>query len=187
MSADQPLIARAKAGEIEAFEALLFRYQRQVLGTALRFLANRDDARDAAQEVFLKLYRHLRDLDPERPVAPWLYRVTINVCHDIVRRRRGAFSGADFTWAESMPQTGGPDADPGRRLILEEEWRTLQQALATLPEKERAAIILRDVEELETREVAQILGTSEVTVRSHISRARMKIKRHLERMLGRRL
>jgi RNA polymerase sigma-70 factor (ECF subfamily) len=186
VSADRSLVVRAKAGETKAFDALLLRYQRQVLGTALRLLANRDDARDASQEVFLRLFRHLRTLDPDRALAPWLYRVTVNVCRDFGRRRKGRDFQVDVDWADVSAGAGPGAEDVDRRLILSEEWHVLQQALAALPEKERAAIVLRDIEDLETREVARILGTSEVTVRSQVSRARLRIRRHLERVLDRR-
>lgn len=179
-SAEKSLLARAQAGESQAFEALMLLHERRVVATALRLLGNRDDARDASQEVFLKLFRHLRSIDPERSLAAWLYRVTVNVCRDFGRRRRGRGERLDPDCADASTVEG--DAD--RRLILAQEWRFLQQALAELPEMERAAIVLRDIEELETREVAGILGTSEVTVRSQICRARMRIRRYLERALG---
>src|SRR5438132_4004551 len=75
----QSLVARAKTGEARAFEEILIRYQRQVLGTAARLLGNIDDAGDAAQEVFLRLHKYLDRFDEEREFLPWLYRITINV------------------------------------------------------------------------------------------------------------
>lgn len=182
---DSELLLRAGAGEAEAFECLLLRYQQLVLRTALRFLADRNDARDAAQDVFLRLYRHLKRIDLQRPLAPWLYRVTIHICYDMERRRKGRPARTAFEWIESIAEPESRESDPGRELLRREEWRALQQALLTLPEKERAAFLLRDIEELSTAEVARILDTSEVTVRSHICRARVKIKQALEQRWGR--
>src|SRR5947208_2770060 len=76
------LIARAKMGQTDAFEEILVRHQRQVLGTAVRLLGNIDDASDAAQEVFLRLHKYLHRFNEEKEFSPWLYRVTINVCRE---------------------------------------------------------------------------------------------------------
>ena len=82
------LVKRAKSGDIAAFEEILGRYERQVLGTALRLLGrNLEDAKDAAQQVFLRLHRGLRQLDENRQFESWLYRVTVNVCRDMLRVR----------------------------------------------------------------------------------------------------
>jgi len=174
------LVARAQAGDAGAFDRLLGRHQRRVLRTAWRLLGDPEEARDAAQEVFLRLYRHLHRIDPRRPLAPWLYRVTVNVCRDLGRRRRRPLP------LEEVAEPPDPGADPARRASLAEERRIVEEGLAGLPEKERAALVLRDVEGLATSEVAAILGSSETTVRSQISRARLKVHRHRERHLGRR-
>ncbi len=87
--AEEPesLVAQAKAGDPSAFEALMRRHERQVFSTALRLLGNREDAKDAAQSVFLRLFRYLRRLEEGRELAPWLYRMTVNVCHDIQKKK----------------------------------------------------------------------------------------------------
>src|SRR5689334_20878656 len=84
------LISRAKAGDNAAFEQIIIRYQRQVFGTACRLLTNRDDARDAAQEVFLRLHKYLHRFDEARELSPWLYQLTVNVCRELARKRRRA-------------------------------------------------------------------------------------------------
>lgn len=186
LSAAQSLIARAKMGEAGAFEEILIRYQRQVLGTAVRLLGNIDDASDAAQEVFLKLYKYLHKFDEEKEFLPWLYRMTVNVCRDI-SRKRGPIVSASL---EQEQESGALDNLASRHNIESEiavaqERSRLAEALATLSEKERAAIVLRDIEGLETKEVARLLGTSQATVRSQISQARVKIKKYLDRALKR--
>jgi len=175
------LVRRAKAGDHEAFEALLIRHERVVLRTALRLLGRLDMAQDAAQEVFLRLHKYLGRFDDGRELGPWLYQVVVNVCHDL-RRRSG---GMGMVALEDAPEPSdarstaaveaGVDLDRRRRIVA--------RALESLPEKERAALVLRDVEGLPTSEVARILGSSETTVRSQVSTGRVKVKKLVERML----
>ena len=179
------LVNKAKTGDVEAFEGLMILYQRRVLGIALRMLGNPDDAKDAAQEVFLRLFKRLSSLDPARRIAPWLYRVTINVCHDVGRRRR-ATAGVALNSRSMIPSSSWAACDDIEgSLILAEEWRFLQAGLAWLPKKERASLVLRDVEGLDTAEVAKILGTSAVTIRTHLSRGRLRLIKYIKQMLGR--
>jgi RNA polymerase sigma-70 factor (ECF subfamily) len=183
---EEDLLARAKSGDVAAFESLMVQYQKLVLATALRLLGNRDDARDAAQEVFLRFYRYIHTLEARRPLAVWLYRVTINACRDQERRRkrRGVEVSLDQHEEGGFNPAGGEDT--AGNLERREEARILQEALAALPPKTRAAIVLRDLQDLPTSEVARIMRISEVTVRSHISMARMRIKKYRDRALGRR-
>ena len=95
MAAQQPgtpdeltrLLSEAKRGHAGAFEQIMLRHERQVLRTALHLLGRMEDAQDAAQEVFLRVYKHLRRCDERRDFAPWLYRIAVNVCRDIARKR----------------------------------------------------------------------------------------------------
>lgn len=174
-------LERAMAGDRAAFDELLRCYERRVLMTAWRLLGSKEDAQDAAQEVFLRLYRHLHRVDPQRPLLPWLYRMTVNVCHDLHRkRRREAAIPVEEVDPASMT------ADPAGEIARAEQKRMVAAALQTLTEKERAAVVLRDIQGLATSEVAGILGSSETTVRSQICSARVKIKKFVERMERRR-
>jgi RNA polymerase sigma-70 factor (ECF subfamily) len=176
----EPVDRAAKVDGLAAFEALMRRHERLVLVTALRLLGNLSDAQDVSQEVFLRLYRNLDKLEAERAVSSWLYRVTVNACHDLRRRRRESSPVED---AEHLPAAG---ADPQQSADLAERMRVLQMSLRVLSEKERAALVLRDLEGLSTEEVARVLGSSEATVRSQISKARIKIKDYVERYFRRR-
>ena len=170
----------AKADRLAAFESLMRQYERLVLVTALRLLGNLADAQDAAQEVFLRLYRNLDKVEAERAIAAWLYRVTVNVCHDRHRRRRESQPIED---AVDVPAAG---PDPQQSTTDAERRRVLHMSLRMLPERERAALVLRDLEGLSTEEVAQVLGSSPATVRSQISSARVKVKDYVERYFRRR-
>ena len=170
----------ALRGDRKAFEQLVFLHERGVFSLALRLTGNADDARDVMQGVFLRLHRKLDTVDPLRPLSPWLYAVTLNVCRGMGRSkaRSRLVPIADFVDAAD------PYPGPERQLSGREQERQLQEALNELPEKERAALLLREVEELSTAEVARLLGSSETTVRSQISQARLKLRKFFARRKG---
>jgi len=165
----------ARSGDLVAFEMLMRQYERLVLVTALRLLGNLPDAQDVSQEVFLKFYRNLRKVDGSRSIAGWLYRVTVNACRDFERRKP---LEAPVEFAENLPAGG---IDPQQAATEAERRQALKMSLRMLPEKERAALVLRDLEGLSTQEVARVLGSSEATVRSQVSKARVKIRGFVER------
>lgn len=165
---DAGLVRDAKAGDLAAFERLMVLHQQRVRVVALRLLGDPADAQDAAQEVFLRLWRHLGRVDERRPLQPWLYRITVNVCRDIGRKRQVS---------EPLGPVCVTAPDPHVAADRSEQRRILTAAILRLPPKERAALVLRDLEGFSTAEVAHILGSSEATVRSQVSAARLKIRR----------
>ena len=171
------LIERACGGDAGAFEQLVGAQQQRVAALAWRLLGNREDARDAAQEAFLRVYKHLHKFDARQDFNGWLYRIVVNVCRDLARKRgRHTLSLEAERAAGALPEpasTHDTEADALRR----EQQAIILRALETLSEKERAALVLRDLEGLPTEEVARILHSSPTTVRSQISTARVKIKR----------
>jgi RNA polymerase sigma-70 factor (ECF subfamily) len=154
----------------DAFEAVMAAHERMVTGIAYRLLGRVEDAQDAAQEVFLRLFKHFDKMDGDP--KPWLYRVTVNVCNDHYRRRRPVM--------EPDEQRPDPSPDPERILTMDERKRLLMEGLQTLPQRERTAVVLREFQGLPTRQVAEILGVEEVTVRSHISVARVKLAKYVK-------
>ena len=177
------LAARAAEGDPAAFEQLVARNERRVLTLAWRLVGRMDAAEDAAQEVFLRVFRYLHRFDARKPFAPWIMRITVNVCRDVARERGRYPEGLDAV----EPRTGDAAArrafeSPHQALALGERRGMLWSALDRLPRKERAAIVLRDLEGLSTREVAAVLRSSPATVRSQISSARLKIAKTIRRM-----
>ena len=175
-----PLEGPVERTGLAAFEQIIRQYERLVLVTALRLMGNLDDAQDASQEVFLKLYKNLDKVESAGNFSGWLYRVTVNVCHDL-RRKRPAQALAEEAAGVAA---GGPD--PQQSTMEAERRRVLTMSLRMLSEKERAALVLRDLEGLSTEEAARALGTSEATVRSQVSKARIKVKGFVERYFRRR-
>ncbi|HWB82771.1 MAG TPA: sigma-70 family RNA polymerase sigma factor [Bryobacteraceae bacterium] len=163
-----------RATGLTGFEQLMRRHERLVLMTALRLMGNLEDAQDASQEVFLRLYRNRHKVETLANLPGWLYRVTVNVCHDLRRKRSDSavFESAAELVAEGNPQRTALEAERRKALAL---------SLRMLGEKERAALVLRDLEGLSTADVAETLGVTEATVRAHVSKARVKIREFVER------
>ena len=181
IEATAKLIERAITGDRTAFEEIVLQHERRVFTLAYRLLGTEEDAQDAAQEVFLRAFKYLRRFDTTRPLEPWLVRMTVNVCRRAGRgrtRTRSLFVYGDGT------QRPDPGRDPYAHIRAEEQKRILYAALTSLPDKERSAIVLRDLEGFSTAEVADILGSAEATVRSQISVARLKIRKAIDRMKG---
>jgi RNA polymerase sigma-70 factor (ECF subfamily) len=174
------LIHDAKAGDLAAFEQIVTRYERIVLRVARRLLADSELARDAAQEVFLRLHSKLGKFQEEKDLAPWLYRMTVNLCHDLRRRSK---PGVTLDLAPALRDAA---LDPEQAMELLQRQELVAAALEELSPREREAIVLRDLEGLSTTEVARLLRSSEGTVRSQISTGRVKIKQFILAQFGRR-
>ncbi len=168
-------LERAKSGDLAAFEEIVAAHERMVYGVALRMLGRPQDAQDIGQEVLFRLYRNLKKLEDGRHLRAWLYRVTVNACQDALRKRPDC--------AELAPELPSAAADPESYTRFEQRKRILAAALGGLGAKERAALVLREIEGLSTEEVARILGSTEVTVRSQISMARTKLRHIVERLM----
>jgi RNA polymerase sigma-70 factor (ECF subfamily) len=182
------LIERAASGDTVAFEQIMIHSQQRVMTMAWRMLGNEADARDASQEVFLRVYKYLGRFKQEQDFFAWLYQITVNVCRDTAKKRQHyrdhvtSFdaSGDDRAFEVPAEQEGVDEA-----LTHTQQRELIARAIATLPDKERASIVLRDVEGLPTDEVARIMKSSSTTVRSQISSARKKIKIYCEQYLRR--
>jgi RNA polymerase sigma-70 factor (ECF subfamily) len=153
-------------GNESAFEQLVHDHQRWVLSLAWRLTGNTADAEDVAQEAFLRLHRSSVTGDD---AARWLRRVVVNLCIDMARRNVRLVTMPDRDLVAP-----GESPDIGARRTQEHE--RLRIALQRLSERERAALVLRDIEGLSTAEVAATMGTAEATVRVQIARARLKLR-----------
>jgi RNA polymerase sigma-70 factor (ECF subfamily) len=172
---DLGLVERARAGDDAAFGELLAEHEKTVLRTAWRLVGNAEDARDIAQEVFLRLHHNLGRLDPERGLGAWLYRVTVNLTLTALRlRKRRPESSLEGSERVVAGATGRPEQE--RRSDAADARRLLAPVLEMLSDKERVAVILRDLEGLDMKDVAKALGCRQVTVRSYLSRGRLKMR-----------
>ena len=178
------LVTRARAGDALAFERIMLATEQRVVSIAWRMLGNSDDAQDAAQEVYLRVFKYLARFRTGEDFRGWLYRITINVCHDLARRKRSVmttqFSEIDF--GEAHAEIEDPGTDPETQALRQQQLALVRRALHVLSAKERAALVLRDLEGLSTEEVARALGSRPVTVRSQVSSARAKIRIYCEKL-----
>jgi RNA polymerase sigma-70 factor (ECF subfamily) len=152
----------------DSFEATLAKQHKRILAICRRILGETGESEEAAQDTFLKLHRHWREMEGD--VGPWLTRTAVNTCLDRRRSPRRSVELVDL--ADRRP-------GPAELAEIAQRWARVKRALAALPERERATITLRDIEGFTTGEVAALLETTEGTVRSQIAAARMKLRRLL--------
>ena len=174
------LVRDAKAGDAASFERIVILHECLVLRVAQRILLNGEDAKDAAQEVFIRLHRTLSRFDEEKDLGPWLYRLTVNVCRDVLRRGKRNVS------LDIVSDSADAAPDPEQSAVAAQQYRIVLDALQELSPREREAVVLCDLEGRSTEEVAEILGSSETTVRSQLSTGRVKMKNYVTARLRRR-
>jgi len=181
------LALRAGQGDDDAFDQLMISTQDRILGLAWRLLGNSEDARDAAQETYLRVYRHLGRYRPEHDFEAWLYRIAVNVCKDFYRHRQKRPTVHHWNAESPAGQNLEPrsESDSEQRTLASERRRLVFEALATLSPRQRAALVLHDLEGKTSEQVAKILGSRPGTVRSQLSAGRSRLKRALVLLMSR--
>jgi RNA polymerase sigma-70 factor (ECF subfamily) len=169
-------IQRAQAGDLSAFNELVVEYQSLVCNLCMRMLGQQQAAEDAAQEAFINAWRSIRNFRGDSFRA-WLLRIAANLCRDELRRRgRRPSSSLDTALEAGMPDPQDEESLPEESALNAELRVSLEAALAELPEEQRTAIVLCDVEGLDYAEIAVAMKTSLGTVKSRIARARMRMR-----------
>jgi RNA polymerase sigma-70 factor (ECF subfamily) len=186
------IVQRCMEGDSGAWTELVQAHHRRVYALCYRFTGSSSDAEDLTQDVFLKVYGNLRSFDLERgSFQTWITTLTRNLLVDHFRRskQQRATSSMDEGWdeADDMPLTqrlaqSGPD--PHDRAVQKQLEKLVQEALVKISPELREAVILRDLQDLDYKEIAQILRVPEGTVKSRISRGRAELARVLERSKG---
>lgn len=171
-ASDEDLMARVAEGDRAAFRMLCDRYALRAIGFARRFVGHPQDAEDIAQEAFLRVWRAAPRWRASAAFGTWFYRIVFNLC--LNHRRRPPFAPL-----EEAGDPGDPSPDPLARLERAEEDESLLVAVAGLPERQRAAILLTYWEGLSNARVADILGTSVSGVETLLVRARRGLRRSL--------
>jgi RNA polymerase sigma-70 factor (ECF subfamily) len=181
MTEDRRLVLECLRGENAAFEELVRKYQDRLFNAVYRLVDNAEDATDVVQEAFLSAYQSLHSFKGESEWYTWLYRIAVNSAISLKRRRPQMIHlgghNAGEPWSQLADSSAGTHPEHG--LEREEEERRVQQALNQLPAKDRAVLILKEVDGLSYEAVAQVLQVPIGTIRSRLHRARMKLRRLL--------
>ncbi len=172
---DDAALAQVCANGVrDAFDVLVERYRRQVYQLCYRYAGNHEDAADLAQEVFLRAYRGLGRFKGRSALGTWLYRIAVNVCLSRAATRSRQAEPLD----EALAAAGG--GDPVESVMDAERARRLRRAIAALPRRQRAVLILRAYQELPHREIARVLGSSVGAVKANFFHALRNLRKALE-------
>jgi RNA polymerase sigma-70 factor (ECF subfamily) len=170
-------VDRLKAGDEKAFEELVEQYRERVYRVAWRILRDDEGAEDAAQEAFIKVFRNIRRFEERSSLYTWIYRITVNIA--LNKLKRDKFRGM-LPLGDMIKRDPRPYADPERVALGGEVAERIEEAVRTLPEKQRAVFTLRFYEELSHKEIAEIVGCSEGTSKANYFHAIRKLRKLLE-------
>ena len=171
---DGALVRACLSGRREAFDVLVERHRRQIYQLCYRFVGNHEDASDLAQDVFVRAYRALGGFKGQSAVATWLYRIGVNVCLNRVSVKTPRVEAVDV-----LERVAGSGEAAEQTLIRKETTRRVRHAIARLPPKQRATLILRTYQELPHEEIAGILGSSVGAVKANFFHALANLKKLL--------
>ena len=180
---DEELVARSRGGDLESFNQLILRWERPIYALAYRVIGRDDEARDVCQEAFLRAFRALPGFKGQAKFSSWLYRITLNLCRDWIRRHRRAPVSQmpeDMDPMELAAEVGPvetiEDLAARRELTL-----VVEKAMELLPEEQRTAIILKEYHGLTFQEIADLQGCPLSTVKTRLYQGLTVLRRQLER------
>lgn len=176
---EEQLIQRAANGDGAAFSELMAQHESRMYAVTLRMCANREDAQDCLQDAMLRIYRAIGSFKGQSAFSTWIYRITMNTCLDELRRRKSRNASSLDNLLESGWSPTDENDVPERHAIVSEQRRTIDMAIAQLPEDMRAAVILRDIQGHSYDEIAAMLDANIGTVKSRISRGRERLRQIL--------
>ena len=173
---DTGLMLKFQAGDVSAFEQLMRKHQKSVINTIYRFIGNKAEAEELAQEVFLKVYSSAERYKPKAKFSTWLYRIVTNLCLNEIRRKR-----LDTVSLHALAENPGDLIDASQTppdIALEESnlLILIELAVKSLPEKQRMILILREYDGLSYKEIAEAMDCSVASVQSCLQRARVALK-----------
>lgn len=175
---EKMLIHRCKKGDLAAFEILIFHYQKKTYNIALGLVGNVEDAKDIAQDTFIKAFKSMDTFKEKSLFSTWLYRITINTSKDFLRKRKNSMAVEDINEIGDIKDKG---LEPLEQLEQIEERKRVMKSLRQLNEEYKDVIILRDLHGFSYQEIADILVINLGTVKSRISRGRYQLRDILSR------
>jgi len=183
---DLELIERCRAGDSRAFDLLVLRYQHKVFNLAYRLLGNYEEAKDMAQEAFVRAFQSLKSFRQESSFYTWLYRIVTNLCKNKMRSWSRSLKPISIDnpiekeESEVSRTLVDPNLTPAQVLERKNLEQEVQKAIAGLPSKYRLVVVFRDMEELPYEKIANIIGCSVGTVKSRLHRGRMLLRERLK-------
>ena len=184
----EDLMARIAKGDDDAFEILVNRHQTSVLNLIYRFIGDRTQAKDLAQEVFIRVWQAARGYEPKAKFTTWLYRITANLCFNELKsaRRKKWFpfhQSSDDQSGNTIEETLSDSEPSAEDLLLEKERsRQISDALQSLPDNQRMALVLKRYDDLSYEEIARILNCSVSAVESLLVRAKRTLQKKLKNL-----
>ncbi len=173
---DELLLRRAQSGDPEAFEQLIGPLEQLVWRICWHYTGNREAAEDCGQETMIRIWRNLESYRGDCALESWIYRIAANCCMDYLRKKKRDRSVS----MEPLRENGFDPADPSPgtedRVVAEDEHRRLRKAITQLPDEQREALILTQLEKIPYEEAARMLSVSEGTVKSRVNRAKARLK-----------
>ena len=181
-STDEELVARSRGGDLDSFNQLVLRWERPIYALAYRVIGREEDARDVAQETFLRAFRALSGFKGQAKFSSWLYRITLNLCRDWIRRERRAPvaqapEGMDLVELASEAEPAESIEDLVARKDLT---RLVEKAMAKLPHEQRTAIILKEYHGLTFQEIADMLECPLSTVKTRLYQGLTVLRKQLQ-------
>jgi len=179
---DAELVAACLAGEREAFDVIVERHRRHVYQLCYRFVGNHEDASDLAQDVFIRAYRGLKTFKSQASLGTWLYRIGVNVCLNRVSAKTPKPEPLEPLMATSDERVASHDESAAERLLRDERAQRVRAAIARLPKKQRATLVLRVYHDLPHDEIARALGSSVGAVKANFFHALNNLKKLLREL-----
>jgi len=181
---DEELVARSVAGDTDSFNQLILRWERPIYALAYRQIGREDEARDVCQEAFLRAFRALPGFKGQAKFSSWLYRITLNLCRDWMRRqRRAPFvqvpEGVDVS--DLAAAAAGPSESIEDVIGRKDLGRHVAKAMQTLPDEQRSTILLKEYHGLTFQEIAELQGCPLSTVKTRLYQGLTVLRRQLER------
>jgi RNA polymerase sigma-70 factor, ECF subfamily len=182
MMSDEELVARSRGGDLDSFNQLVLRWERPIYALAYRVIGREEDARDVAQETFLRAFRALAGFKGQAKFSSWLYRITLNLCRDWIRRERRAPvaqapEGVDLL---ELASSAEPTETVEDLVSRRELGRAVAKAMSTLPDEQRTAIVLKEYHGLTFQEIADLLDCPLSTVKTRLYQGLTVLRRELE-------
>ncbi len=188
---DRDLIEKFLNGKVDAFNTLVWRWQKIIFNFVWRDLGNRDEAHDVTQQVFIRVYRNLHQLKDRERFSTWIYQIAANLCRDVIKQRRRR----QILSLENMQETGNAelatnaaftllpedDQHPDRIVSRSQLRELLEKALQEIPEEQRVVVVMKEYQNLKFTEIAEILGAPVNTVKSRLYYGLNALKKVLAR------